>query len=344
MDDADYELKHSYQLVVLEQVGDGQLELSTLGLFFHGARRGDRTQFRIHCGSGSLEHGTAFVVVESARPQDFTIVSVHAASIPPATYDLTAELAGPEDVIIHGLPNPLSEDRRSWDEIIEHVPDRVERLGPAHLIVAIEFSGDPDDVRDRVDRAAGLVRRVAEDADDELRVSLLTYGPHKVSRREKEQPPRVLTWAEDSYAALGELTLLGEPEQECPSLGYWRAAQVECLLTMLIERITPAHGRPVLVTIGSRPAFPARIDPESEIIPCPHRYDWRKAMNALTDAGVVFGAMRDHGEDDEIWYHLGRAIFARLSTVDLRGFAVALGLITDTVQALPLPLAVAEGA
>jgi hypothetical protein len=344
VNDADDVLKHSYQLVVLEQVGDGRLELSTLGLFFNGARRGDRKRFRIRCGPSSAQHGTAFVVVESARPLDFTILSVHSAHVPLDTYNLTAELAGPAEVIIRGLPSPLSYDPRSWDEILEEVPDRVERLEPTHLIVAIEFSGDPDDVQDRLDRAAWLIKRVEEGAEGKLRVSLLTYGPHKFSRHEKEQSPRMLTWAEDSDAALSELALLSAPEQEWPSLGYSRAAQLECLLTMLAGRVQPADGRCVLVTIGSRPASPARVDPESEIFPCPRRHDWREAVSTLADAGVTFGAIRDHGDDEEIWSHLGRTVFARLSTVDLGGFAAALGLIADTGHAIPLPLALTEGA
>jgi hypothetical protein len=340
--DADGRLTQNYELVVLDQTADGELELSTLGLFFPGAGPGDRKRFRIRCAPGPQEHGTAFVLVESERAHDFAIMSVQSANVPPGTYSLTAELTGPSAVTIHGLPSPLHEDGRSWDDIAEATPDRVERLGPRHLIVAVEFSGEPDHVRDRLDRARWLIRRVQEGADDELRVSLLTYGPHKVLRTELEQPPRLLTWAESGEAALGELALLGE--QEYPPLGYWRAAQLECLLTMLAGRVKPDGSRVVLVTIGSRPAFPPELDAVSQIIPCRNRRDWREPVETLTKRGVTFGAIRDHDENDEIWYALGHSALARLSTVELRRFAIDLDLIVDTFQTIPLPLKVKEGA
>ena len=223
------------------------------------------------------------------------------------------------------------------------MPDRLDRLGPTHLIVAIEVSGTPDHVLERIDRAGQLIRRAAEGADAQLRVSLLSYGPHKVLREDTEEPVRRLAWASTPDTALDELTLLAD--QGPAPLGYRRAAQLECLLTMLTGQVREADGRPVLVTIGSRPAFPYRVDRRSEIIPCKYRHDWRIAMDRLRRyPGIRFGAIRDHGQDDEIWAHLGSAAFARLSTVDVRRFAIDLGLYQATVHAIPFPLRDPEGA
>jgi hypothetical protein len=343
MGGGDGPLRQRYELVVLRQGADGRLELTTLGLFFQGARPGDRKSFHVRCAPSPDEYGTAFAVVACERPHEYTILSVQSVKVPPGGYILRAELTAPDTVHFHGLPSELRDDFRSWPRIVATIPDRVERLGPAHLIVAVEFSGDSDHVLERIDHAEQLIRRATAGADDELRVSVVSYGPHKVQRDEKEQAPSVLTWADTTEAAQDALTYL--TEQKIPPLGYWRAAQLECVLTLLAGKISTADGRPVLVSIGSRTAFPKQLDPHSEIIPCPYRRDWRAAIQALNaHDGMAFGAIRDHGEDAEVWSHLGRSAFGWLGSVNPQNFAIELGLVTDNVQTLPLPLTLSEGA
>jgi hypothetical protein len=343
MGEADYVLDQRYELVVLQQARDRRLELSTIGLFYPGAHQGDRKPFRVRCVSGPGESGTAFVVVTSLRPQDYEIHSVQAIKLPPGSYDVTARLVAWGDVRFSGPPGRWREDRRSWPEIVATIPDQLDQPVLTHLIVAIEVSGDPDLVLERIDRAAQLIRRAVGGGGEDLRVSLVCYGPHRVHREDAEQSPRILSWAQGSEDALAELTLL--TEQPCPALGYWRAAQLECLLTMLTARIKPSEGRPVLVTIGSRPAFPAQLDSTSEIIPCPERHDWRTAWETLSrNADIAFGAIRDKGGDEQVWSFLGRSASAHLNTADLHRFTADLGLSPGKALSIGLPLVVPEGA
>jgi hypothetical protein len=341
MDDADYVLEQRYELVVLEQAPDHRLELSTISLFHPGASQGARRPFRVRCTPGPGESGTAFVVVTCPRPQDYQILSIQAIKLPPGTYDVTARLVASGEVRFSGPSGRWREDPRSWREIVATIPYQLDQPAQTHLIVAIEASGDPDLVLERIDRAAQLIRRAVERSGEELRVSLLSYGPHRVHREDFDQSPKVLSWARTGDDALAELTLL--TEQPCPPLGYWRAAQLECLLTMLTTRIKPSEGRPILVTIGSRPAFPPQVDPRSEIIPCPKRHDWRTAWETLSrHADIAFGAIRDEGGDEGVWSFLGRSASAYLNTADLHRFTTDLGLSTDKVSPIGLPLAVLE--
>jgi hypothetical protein len=268
-------------------------------------------------------------------------MSIQSGKLPPRTYSPTAELVDSGKVGFHDLPVTLREDPRRWDDVVAAVPDRLDCAGPTHLVVAIETSGAEDTVAERVDRAGQLIRRAADGADDQLRVSLLCYGPHPVPDREADARVRTLAWTVTAEDGLDELASLAE--QGATPLGYWRAAQLECLLTELAGRVSDTDGRPVLVTIGSRLAFPPRTDRESEIIPCPRKHDWDTALRQLErHPDMGFGAIRDHGWAEEIWARLGATVFARLNTVDVRRFAADLGLLA-MVQTLPLPLMLPQG-
>jgi len=342
-------IRERYELVALRRAAGGQLELATIPLFGPGARSGDHRRFRIRCAL-SDEHGTVFAVAACERPHGHRLMSVQSGQIPPGSYQPTAELVQPGTVSFRDLPVTLREDRRRWGDIVAQIPDRLERVRPTHLILAIETSGVTDHVGERIDRARQLVRRAvdgangANGADDQLRVSLLSYGPHAVPDREADAQVRTLAWADTSENALTEIAMLAE--QGAAPLGYWRAAQLECLLTELASRVSNADGRPVLVTIGSRPAFPARVDLASEIIPCPRKRNWMTAWQFLREnLGFAFGAITDHGrQDEDIWACLGSTAFAPLSAVDPWRFAAKLGLAAATRQTLPLPLIEPEGA
>ena len=66
---------------------------------------------------------------------------------------------------------------------------------------------------------------------------------------------------------------------------------------------------------------------------------------------MAFGAVRGAEDDDdprgnqadEIWLPLGTDASATLATFDARRFAVDLGLLSATMQYLPLPLATPDG-
>lgn len=344
-----------YELVLLRRSRSGRLELTAQQLFLPEARRGDIRLFTVRC-EASDENGTVFAVAARDAAFNFELVSLASARIPPGTYDISATLLRPGHVRFDGLPVKLTEDGRSWLEVVAAVPDRLDKIGPAHLIVAIEVCGTAADLQARVDRAGQLIRDVHDGADGPVAASLLTYASHSHDRWTADEPVTTLAWAQTEARPLDDR--LDELRAREPAVSrYPRAAQVECMLAEVARRLNgpeaaPA-GRPVLVTVGDKPAFPHRLDPASGILPCPQRNDWRATFLGLAHdhAGMAFGVIRDSeaggvldNRADDIWRRLGTDAGATVSTFDARPFAVGLGLLSATIQYLPLPLAVPEGA
>jgi hypothetical protein len=346
---ADAPLTKAYELVVLHRTPSGEPQLTGCQLFPPRAQRGDRCSLTIRC-EPSDGNGTAFAIVTVGRDRRFQLVSLQSATLTPDRYHLTAELRRPGLVRFHGLPTQLRPDYRSWPELVAAVPQRLP-AEPAHLICMVEVSGTGDRVLERLERIEQLVQLVADGAKDRLAVSLISYGPHSVDRDGPEIAPTVLTWASNTDAALSALIQLrGRGAEE---LGYPHATQLECVLTEVARRLDAHQGRPFLVAVGSRPAFPSRVDPVSEIIPCPRRRDWRWALQQLRreHRGIAFGAIHD-GPGGDIWNELGHDASARMDAVNMQGFAadlgllrlaVELGLLSLTVQQVPFPLVDAEG-
>ena len=333
-----------YELVALYRTAQGRLVFTTRQLFAPGAGCGARESLTIRC-EPSDDTGTVFAVMAYRYDErTFRLVSQQVANVPPGTYDLTAELRRPGDVRfrLRELSVKFRKDRRSWDELVAHVPARLDRFRPAHLIVAIEVCGAAARVSERIHRAEQLIRVVASGADGPLHVSLISYGPHAVHRDDAEEPVTVLAWAQSSGVALAGLARLRERGAAAP--GYSRAAQLECVLAEVAGKLTDEYGRPVLVTIGSRPAFPSRVDRVSEIIPCPKRMDWRAAWLHLRQRpGIAFGVICDHSPGREIWRHLGSDAAEQLQAADVRRFAADLSLVSSTAQYIPFPLVEPEG-
>jgi hypothetical protein len=345
-----------YELVLLRRRPSGRLEFTAQQLFLPGARRGDIRTFAVRC-EPSDENGTVFAVAARDAAFEFRLVSMASAKIPPGSYNVTAALLRPGAVRFDGLPVKLREDTRNWLDVLATVPERLDVFSPAHLIVAVEVCGSAAEVEGRVDRASQLIGDIASGADGPVRFSLLTYAAHSFDRRTDEEPVMVLTWADDDHDLLDRL-LLWLRVRGPAKVRYTRAAQIECLLAEVALRLKgpegAAAGRPVLVTIGARTAFPHRIDPVSEIIPCPLHYDWRVILRQLSEdhAGMAFGAIRDcdSGEgpldpEDEVWRLLGSDARAELAAAfDVRRFAVGLGLLSPALQYIPFPLTDHEGA
>lgn len=341
-----------YELVLLRRSRSGRLEFTAQQLFLPEARRGDTRAFSVKCVPGD-ENGTVFAVAARDAAFEFQLVSMASAKIPPGRYNVTATLLHRGAVRFDGLPVKLTEDTRNWLDVLATVPERLEVFDPAHLIVAIELCGSQNDIEARVDRAGQLVGAVAQDSEGPVRFSLLTYGEHAHDRRVDDEPVTTLAWAQDNPDAVQRgLAWLRRREQ--PKSRYAPAAQIECLLATVAEQLRDPEaaewGRPVLVTIGARTAFPHRIDPVSEILPCPQHHDWRAVLRRLSEehAGMAFGAIRDADgpEDpgDEVWLHLGTDARSELmSAFDVRPFATDLGLLSPATQYLPFPLADDEG-
>jgi len=333
-----------YDLVALRRTPEGRLVFTTRQLFAPGAVRGAAESLTVRC-EPSDDAGTVFAVMAYRLEERTTFrrVTQRVANVPHGTYELTAELRRPGEVRFRLREQAVKfrPDRRSWEELVARVPPRLDRLRPAHLIVAVEVSGSTARVLERIDRAEQLIRCVAAGADGPLHVSLISFGAHAVHRDDAEEPVTVLSWAQSSGVALAALSRLRERGAAPP--GYSRAAQLECMLTTVATRLTGEHGRPVLVTAGSRPAFPRRVDRVSEIIPCPNRNDWAAAWYHLRQhPGMAFGAIRDFGPGGEAWRHLGHDAAGQLAAVDVRRFAADLGLVSSTAQYIPFPLVEAE--
>jgi hypothetical protein len=334
-----------YELVTLNRTASGRLVLHSWQLFPPTSTRGERRSFTIRC-EPSDSRGTAFVVLATLPVRRFQLVSLESAKIPVGRYRVTAELLRPGRVRFDGLPVPLRKDRRSWPELISAVPARLDAPRAAtHLICAVETSGGNDQVNERFDRVEQLVRNVAEAAGGQLALSLLAYGPHSFQWNVPDTPITEYAWMLDEdemLSALGRLRDRGPTRT-----GYPHAAQIECMLAEVARRLGARPDqpttRPVLVTVGDRRNFPHQIDVNSNILPCPHRSNWRSTVRQLLDEhpDMAFGAIRDRqdGEGEEIWDQLGRhaSAFAHAG-VNVPRFAADLGLLSADVQTIPLPL------
>jgi hypothetical protein len=335
-----------YELVTLRRAPSGRLVLTGTQLFPPGTYRGERQSFTIHC-QPSDEDGTVFAVVATETVDKVRLVSLDSASLPPGIYNLTAVLRRPGLVRFEGLPTKLREEHRSWPEIIAGIPERLDVSQPAHLICAVEVSGPAKLVGERIELTGQLIRHAAAGAEDRLKFSLVTYGPHAVGRSFPEVPTQILAWAEDRATVLAELGRV--KDHGAAPTGYPRAAQLECVLAQVAGKLDEGaadDGRPVVVTIGSRPAFPDRLDPVTEIIPCPEHNDWRRSLQQLQDRwpGIAFGAISDSPPDQDVWPHLASGAFAPMSNriFDVQSFAEDLGLLSR-IEYIPLPLTEPEG-
>jgi hypothetical protein len=339
-------LTEEYGLVALHRSRSGSLYFDRVPLFGPGADTGFTINFTVSC-LPSDDHGTVFATfAESPADPDAPprLLVMQSAEIPPGTYELTAELLHPYPghVRLRGLPVTLCDDPRSWDEIIAAVPPRLPvGTGPVHLIAAVEISGEPAVVLRRIERVIALFEHVAETSAELTSYSIVTYGPHHInSNRDTypEIPVRTLAWAVPVGSALD--TLAGLAYHGALPKGYPFAAQLECMLAELADRLTGREGRPVLVTAGARPPHPRHTDPETGYIPCPEHTDGLSILSWLKTRhpGMGFGAIRDPGREDNLWEQLGSDVAN--GAFHAPDFAVRLGLTGQPVRLLPLPLLV----
>jgi len=340
------ELREFYNVAGLRRSRTGQLHWDMVRLFSPGSAMGSRTAFTARC-SPSDEHGTVFAVVATSAdgsgrgPEPR---SVQSAKIPPGMYRVTAELL-PADrgyVRFHDLPAEPREDPRLWPEIVATVPPRLPHDGgPAHLIIAIETSApDGPTVRKRLEAATELIEYIRDEARDFICYSIITYGPHRIHIGNRDYPEVETATRVWAVTANDALTALDRVSGQGPEpFGYPWAAQLECVLADLEGALTGQEGRPVLVTVGTRPPFPPRLDPVTEIIPCRRRTDWSVPMSRLgRHAGIKFGAIRDDDLGDRLWRRLGGDAIT-VGDFDARGFARALGLTSATARPTAPPIA-----
>jgi TIR domain len=242
----------------------------------------------------------------------------------PGGYDLTARSLRPSPFRFDVALPELRSDHPSWPESVVAASAETNLRQPVHLIFALEVSGAAAQVEERLSRVEQLIGFIAAHRR-QLIVSLISYGPHSFYPMLPEEPPRVLAWASTSETALSALRELYD--RGPTETGYPWAAQIECVLSEIADRLTECQERPVLVTVGSRVAFPERMNPVLKILPCPARKDWRQAIQRLRKhPGAAFGAIHDQGEE-EIWTQLGMDALAHIGSVNPPRFAAELGLL-----------------
>jgi hypothetical protein len=338
-------LRIGYELVVLRQGHDGRLVMDLRQLFPQDDFSGSSTSLMIRCAPTDAL-GTVFAVMIRERAANATParprlrpIELQSAKVPPGDYAVRAELVRPGHVAFHGLPVKLTPDSRSWQEIVRTLPGQLPRTRPVHLVCMLEVSG-PGHLQHRIERLEELIN-AAEASGGQLRVSLVTYGPHSVERSVPAETATVVAWAVGSDIALRSLGAL--KGRVAPEKEYLRAAQVECALRavagMFTGRAPGKDGRPVLVTAGARPPHPDRVDIQTEIIPCPDKVSWQRMYSGLCQAlpDLKFGALCDAGAVGSVWGSLGRDAIEEIQVVDVPAFAAKLGLC-DPVQAVPFPL------
>lgn len=336
-----------YELVVLKRRRSGRLSLTTTQLFERGERRRATRTFRVRC-EPSGPAGTTFAVVARSGPHYSGVVSHASAEVEPGVYTVTATLRRPGVVSFGGLPVALQRETRSWAEICATVPERIGEFGPTHLIVAVETCGSQEQVAAHLDRAAQLIGNVTSGAECPVRFSLLAYGAHPHDLRVDDHPVTVLAWAQPDQVVLGHLSVL----RERPRLPdrYTRAANIECMLAEVARHLQEPQRRPgegaaraVLVTVGTRRAFPPAIDPRTEVLPCPRGNDWRSFFRWLTEdhREMMFGAICGDQDGDE-WRLLGKDASAELVALDARQFATDLRLLRAAAEHVPFPMPMSE--
>ena len=334
-----------YELAVLRQVPAGRTDAGRLVLAGHqffppGVTQGHRTVLRVRCEPTDGD-GTIFAVVTRDRRPDvppnaqaLRPVHLQSALVPADTYEVTAVLARPGRVLLHGLPAPLSKFSGSWDSLRNQVPDRLASAEPVHLVCLVEVSGGEDRLELRIDRLSQLIDEAEKGAGRRC-VSVVTYGPHSVAWSVDEQPVAVRAWATPGGRAEQELRALsGRAAQDRE---YRRAAQLECALETVARHLSEGDGRPVIVAAGGRPPHPHAMDTRTTIIPCPDRVNWKWQHDRIRSLGASFGALRDADARGEAWRSLGADVTATVDDpVDMQDFATRLGL-REAAQTVPFP-------
>ena len=207
---------------------------------------------------------------------------------------------------------------------------------PVHLVCLAEICGSDKRLQQRIDRLEELVTE-AQDGGLPLRVSVVAYGAHGVAWMVDDWPPEVRVWAAPGDE--GIRALRGLADRQVDDREYPRAAQLECALRLVRERLLPSDGRPVIVTAGGRSAHPPELDTSRQIIPCPDWVDGMAELNWLLRLpGITFGAFRDPKCRGRIWESLGHHAAATVDdAVDMEGFATRLGLHM-AAQTVPFPV------
>jgi hypothetical protein len=336
---AQVRLSQWYELVLLRRGRSGRLELTAQQLFEPGAKRDDSQTFQVYC-EPSGPAGTTFAVAARDRLSLSGLVTMVSAKVPPGPYTLTAVLRRPGSVAFEGLPVPPREDPRSWADVRGTVPERVGEFGSVHLIVAVEICGPKHQVDAHLDRVGQLVRSVATGAEGPVRFSLLAYGAHPHDPKLDDDPVDVVAWEAGDQAVLARLPMVAERARARPDR-YTRAANIECMLEKIASLLQgDGDGRPVLVTVGSRRAFPAWGDRATETLPCPRHRDWRLFLQYLSEdhPQMTFGSIYGGDLEAEEWLRLGADASADLIALDAWQFAAALRLLRPAAEHVPFPM------
>ena len=148
-------------------------------------------------------------------------------------------LTRPGQVRFQGLPVPLGDSGRSWDDLQSLVPGQLTAQAPAHLVCLIEMCGGDDRLQQRIYRLEELITE-AQTGGRPLRVSVVAYGAHGVAWKVEDRPPEIRAWAASGDQAIKALR--GLVSRQADEREYQRAAQLECALKLVRERLAQRTG------------------------------------------------------------------------------------------------------
>jgi hypothetical protein len=230
--------------------------------------------------------------------------------------ELRVTLRGPGRLEVHPAAGLLSQSALpvGWPELITMLPERLPPgragMGELDLVLLLELGGDDQIVADRV----SLVRDVVAEfrGHTAVKVAVLGYrdhfGRHRVDaidKREDERAALVVGCPLMDPADAWSVFSLGERWLAVP-VGDHHAAPVEDALQIVAgpQWRWRSGARHAIVVVGGRPPHPPKQARYGEgMLPCPHRYSWRSAVERLSDEQAVeCFAVRDRPDTAKATY------------------------------------------
>ena len=334
---ADLPLIRAYDLVGAEvDPLTGEVRLSSVEIFAPGSRPGHRADLAVRRPPGARGRTVLAAIV---RNQDhWAPVEMRSAKLVPGVSQVSAVLDGPGRVRMVAPPALLPEPR-SLPELLARIPDRLPTVADVDLVCGVELCGAPDVVARRLAFVAELLRVLADERADGLRVAVLGYLDHRFFDRTPEDAGVVYG------TELGPVARAAARLHELPSPKpfYPERAPVEDMLNLAGRyfRQGSRTGGRALLTVGGRVPHPTRIGGDPVML-CPRGHDWRSLLNRLrTDLDVGCFAVTDQPprrSSGTVWRRLGSAGLYELATADPRQVAVDMGVLPADDDSLPFPL------
>ncbi|MGH3374680.1 MAG: hypothetical protein ACRDP6_08065 [Actinoallomurus sp.] len=339
---ADLPLIRAYHLIgAVVDPPTGKVRRELVEIFAPGTRPGHRADLAVRRPPGARD-GTVLAAVVG-DPGHWAPVEMRKAALVPGINQVSAVLDAPGRVRF--VAPGLLPESRSLPELLALVPDELPAAADVDLVCGVELCGTPDVVARRRAFVAELLRVLADERDDGLRVAVLGYLDHRFFDRTREKAGVVYG------TELGPVARAAARLHELPSPQpyYPERAPVEDMLSLAgryFRRDRRIGGR-ALLTVGDRLPHPVKIG-QDPIMRCPRGHDWRSLLKRLrTDLDVDCFAVTDQPprrSSGVVWQRLGSAGLYELATADPRQVAVDMGVLPREDDSLPFPLITPKGA